>query len=161
MYYPWFECGFLWLVASTRDRTLREDSPLWPQSSLLHLQGIFAPARPSSRPRYTSQIWRLASSASPSAYSCRRYWWIPSSVPDSVSFRTIAHVVTLHMEMFYVVGRQTSGPLRPSKTSAYASPQALLVLPPPSSGSSVQPHCYAPVCIYTRILAEFPPSTDN
>ena len=59
------------------------------------------------------------------------------------------------------IGTQLSGLLPPSRSSAYASPQALLVLPPPSSGSSVQPHCYAPVCIYTRILAEFPPSTDN
>ena len=54
-----------------------------------------------------------------------------------------------------------SRPLRPGKTSAYASPRALPVMPPLLSGSSIRLHHSTRVCICKRILSEFLPYVDN
>ena len=53
------------------------------------------------------------------------------------------------------IGTQLSGLLPPSRSSAYASPQALLVQPPLLSDSSTRPHRSPPVCIYKKISVEF------
>ena len=79
----------------------------------------------SGRQECTSRLWGPSFSTSPSVHACGRCYQTPSSVSDSVSSRSRSHVATLlHLQMFDSARKRPSWPLRPSRTSAYASPQA-------------------------------------
>ena len=70
----------------------------------------------------------------------------------------VVHARTKHIEVHYHFLREK---VWPSRTLAYASPQAWFVSPPLLSDSSARPHRSTPVCIYKRIHVECPPSLVN